>query len=66
MIYGSWYMEYDTEFFLTLDHFLIFYSPNNQENYNFDKVKKNNSRYHFIHVYHKWISHDVSFLRYEA
>ena len=34
--YGVW----QTEFFLTLDHFLPFYSPNNPKNHNFDKVKK--------------------------
>ena len=34
--YGMW----QTEFFLTLDHFLPFYSPNNLKNHNFDKMKK--------------------------
>ena len=30
------------------------------------KKLKSTWRYHFIHVYHKWQSHDVQFLRYEA
>ena len=28
--------------------------------------EKNNSRYHFMHVYHEWKSYDVCFLRYEV
>ena len=36
LIYGVW----QTEFFLTLEHFLPFYSPNNPENHNFDQMKK--------------------------
>ena len=30
------------------------------------KKKNNSGYYHFIHVYHKWKSYDVCFLRYEA
>ena len=41
-------------------------SHNNQEKQNFEKMKKNSWRYyHFTHVYHKWQSYDVWFLRYE-
>ena len=40
MMYGPLYMECDTEFFLTLNHFLPFYFRNNQENHKFDKMKK--------------------------
>ena len=51
-------------------HFGPFYAllpPNNLENQNFEKMKKNNWRYHhFTKVYHKWQSYDVWFLRYEA
>ena len=36
LIYGVW----QTEFLLTLDHFLPFYSPINPKNNNFDKMKK--------------------------
>ena len=32
MMYGSWDMERDTEFFVILDHFLHFYPPNNPKN----------------------------------
>ena len=35
-----------TEFFLILDHFLLFYPPNNPENQNFEKMKKNAWRYY--------------------
>ena len=31
---------WQTEFLLTLDNFLPFYSPNNPKNHNFDKMKK--------------------------
>ena len=54
------------EFFVILGHFLPFQPPDNLENQNF-KIKKNTWRYyHFTHVYHKWQSYDVWFLRYEA
>ena len=33
-------MERDGEFFVILDCFLQFYSPNNPENQNFEKMKK--------------------------
>ena len=40
--------------FVILDHFLPFYQPNNPENQNFEKMKKNTWRYyHFTHVHHK-------------
>ena len=32
------------EFFLTLDHFLLFYFPNNPKNHSFHKMKKNPTR----------------------
>ena len=47
--------------------FLPFYPPNNPKNQNSKKWKKNTSRnYHFTHIYHKWQSFDVWFLRYGA
>ena len=50
-----------TAYFAILDHFLLFYHPNNLEN---QKIEKNAWRYHFTHVYHKWKPDDVWFLRY--
>ena len=45
--------------------FLPFDCTNNLQNQNFEKMKKNPSRYnHFTNVYHKWQSHDVWFSRY--
>ena len=35
--YGAWW----TEFFVILDHFLLFYPPKNLKNQNFEKMKKN-------------------------
>ena len=54
---------WQTEFFLTLDHFLPFYSPNNSKNHSFDKMEKKKLG---ILLYHNWKSYDVCFLRYEA
>ena len=66
--YGSWDMEPNRQpFFVILDHFLPFYPPLDPENQNFDKMKKNPWRYYnFTHVYQKWQSYDVWFLRYGA
>ena len=38
-----WFLRYwawQTKFFVILDHFLPFYSPNNPKNQNFEKIKK--------------------------
>ena len=40
-----------------------FYSPNNPENQNFLKNENSSWRYYFTHVYYKWKSYDVWFLR---
>ena len=40
LIYGVW----QKEFFLSLGHFLHFYSPYNPKNHNFDKMKKTTTR----------------------
>ena len=69
--YDVWFQRYvarRTEVFLILDHFLPFYPPNNSKNQNFEKTKKKNTwrYYHLTHVYHKWQSYDVWFLRYGA
>ena len=66
MMYGSWDMEPDAKFLVILERFLPFYPPIDSENQNFEKMKKDPSRYHFTHVYHKWQSYDVWFLRYGA
>ena len=68
--YDAWFLRYQaqrTEVFVSLDRVLPFYPPNNSENQNFQKLKINAWRYyHFAHVYHKWHSYDVRFLRYRA
>ena len=63
MMYGSWNMECDRQFFVILDHFLPFYPPMDQENQNF---RKNGKKYlNILSSYkHKWQSYDVWFLRY--
>ena len=46
-----------TEFFVILDRFLPFYSPNSLKNQNFEKMKKITWRcYPFTQVFHKWLS----------
>ena len=47
--YGVWHPEY----FVILDYFLPFYSPNNLENQNFQKMKNAWISSHFTNVYHK-------------
>ena len=58
--YDVWFLRYGvwlTQLFIILDHFLHLYPPNNPENQNFEKMKKNAWRYHhFTHEYHKWQS----------
>ena len=57
MMYGSWYMEHDTEFFVMADYFLHFHPPNNPWKSKFWKNEKNSMRYYyFTHVQHKWKS----------
>ena len=68
--YDVWFLRYhaqETNFLVTLDHFLLFYPPNNPKNQNLKKWK-NTSRDIIIwhNVYHKWQSYDIWFLRYEA
>ena len=55
-------MERDGLKLVILGHFLPFYSPKNQKNQNFEKMKKVGGD-HFTHVYHKSQSYDVRFLR---
>ena len=61
--YGAWW----TKIFVILDCFLPFYLNNNLKNKNFEKMEKISKRYyHFKHMYYKWQSYDVCFLRYRA
>ena len=50
--------------------FFVLYAPSppshGPRKSKFWKTDKNARRYHFTHVYHKWKSYDVWFLRYEA
>ena len=68
--YNAWFLRYEawqTEFFVILDCFMPFSPPNNKKKSKFWKNEKSTWRnYHFTHVYHKWQSYDVWFLRYRA
>ena len=65
MMYGSWIIKHNTEFFVILSYFLHFYPPNNPKNQNLEKMKKNPWRYHhFTIVYQKSWSYAILFLRY--
>ena len=67
--YDVWFLRYgtqQTEFFVILDHFLLFclYGPRRSK---FWKNEQHTWRYyHFTNAYHKWQSYDVWFLRYEV
>ena len=50
MIYDSWDMKCDREFFVILDHFLSFYPPNNPKNKNFEELKTTPGGIIFLHV----------------
>ena len=64
MMYVCWDMECNRHTFLLFwIVFLPFYVPNNLKNQNFEKYEK--TTYHFTHVYHKWQSCNVWFLRYQ-
>ena len=40
LLYGSWDIKRDRQFFVILGYFLPFYPPNNPENQSFEKMKK--------------------------
>ena len=68
MMYVSGDMECDRQNFLSFwTSFCLFYPHNNPKK---DKILKKWKiawrYYHFTHVYHKWQSYDVWFLRYGA
>ena len=67
-MHRSWAMKCDELIFLSFwtifCPFTLLINPKNQ---NFQIIKKSPWRYyHFTHVYHKWKSYDVWFLRYRA
>ena len=65
IINGSWDTKQDRKNFCHFRPFLALLPTYNPKNKNFEKMKKNTWRYyHFKHVYHKWQSYDVCFLRY--
>ena len=44
IMYDSWDTKCDRQnFFVILDHFLLFYPPNNLKNQNFEKMKKSHT-----------------------
>ena len=63
-----------TQFFVIIGHFLLFYPTIESINQNFQKMKKKHTHthtqtwryHHFTHVYHKWQSYDIWFLRYKV
>ena len=66
-MYGSWDMECDRQNLLSFLTDFCPYTPYEPRKSKFWKHENNTWRYyHFTHVYHKWQSHDVWFLRHEA
>ena len=58
--YDIWFLRYEawqTEFFVILDHFLPFYSPNNLKNQNFEKLKKPSGDVIILHRHIKNYNH---------
>ena len=53
MMYGSWDMEHDRQFFVILDHFLPFYPPMDPKNQNFEKMKEAPGDIIILHVCNK-------------
>ena len=71
MMYGYWDMERNGQNFLSFLSFWTLFCPFTSPPLTSRKIKiskkwKNHWRYHFTHVYHKWQSYDVCFLRYGA
>ena len=65
MIYSSWDIKRDRLKLENLGHFLPFYHPKNQNNQNFEKMKKMLEKSSFYTWYQKsQSSYDVQFLRY--
>ena len=67
MMYGSWNIDCNKQNFLSFWTVFYLFNPITTWKIKFWKNEKTAWRYyHFIHVYHKWQSNDVWFLRYEA
>ena len=67
MMYGSWDMERNWQNFFTFWTFFTLLPPYAFRKSQFWNNEKNTWRYyHFTHVYHKWQSYHVLFLRYEV
>ena len=66
--YETWFLRYQVwqTFFVILDHFLPLYPITTQKIKSLKKWKNPWRYYHFPHVYHKWQSYDVWFVRYGA
>ena len=67
--YDLWFLRFGAwqpDFFVILDHFSPFYTPNTK-NQNFEKMKKNSrTHHHFTQVYQKSWSYTTLFLRYDV
>ena len=50
MMYGSWDIESNRQYFVILDHFLPFYPPMDPENQNFQNGQNTWRYYHFTNV----------------
>ena len=67
MMYGSWDMEHNKHNFLSFWTNFCPFTPFSTQKIKILKKWKNTCRYyHFTHVYHKWQSHDLRFLKYGA
>ena len=73
MMYSSWDIKRDRQFFLILDYFLPFHlpaaRPNNPKNQNFENIKKFPGDIIMLHmsaINKNQKSNDVWFLRYRA
>ena len=67
MMYGSWDMEHNRHNSLSFWTFFVLLTPYGPRKSKFWKNESNTWRYyHFAHVYHKWHSYDVWFLRYRV
>ena len=67
--YDVWFLRYgmwQTEYFVILCHFCPFTPLLAPKIKIWKKCKKSHRYYPFKHVYHKWRSYDVWFLRYKA
>ena len=50
MMYGSWDMEHDRQFFVIPDHFLPFYPTMDPQNQNFQKNEKKKNTWRYYHL----------------